>query len=671
MANVLSILNKVIPNTKKMELVNINQIKINPIFGTDEIKIVATGHKRLYNNSIKRMKENIKVVTINDIKNSFNKQFEIKNLTNYYEHTLKYDAETIVIKFTNEPLNGFSSKQIDISLEKTIYPFKKGVCKFYNIDTWHFKRINSIIKDGLFIYNDTNNIICWCLFDSENYDIPEEIINNSIKYEFALTSASQFKKQMAIFVKADKMHTKVNIEKYQKNIKFDLSKDRGADVLLDEISMFSWSKNLRGNISVPNKTLAYLSLCLSNTTSVNVNLRIKHIGEIKIKVTEEIINNLIKYYGLDFVKTLKFEKDKDGNITNYILYKTEKWDGQGLIRASKAKEILSKQNKKYKNKDLYYFVGMACIQRLIPGCKGLLYVVHDDEFDNAIGPNGEYIYKDYDIILEDSNVKFLCNDLFINENTFEFVRWSKTNKYSHNMSYGYWLALDNNKDELINHFIDNIFNKIFKAINNPIDCKAYLSMLSTDIEELETNGIKLEEENLNTIFNKLLSINPDVLYDPLLRSHIKWIFKSEIEKAMVCSIPTDGACRFIVTDPTAFFMTEKMIPRLNKEGNIEKGLNGQDLYDIIIDDINLLTLKNSDEIFWRNTDLKGVAFRPPCYHAGQVPMVQFINKLPEYIEVNNRKIYTKNLFDTTYWKGDVYVLNAIGMMLEAMGGADR
>lgn len=668
MNNVLSILNNFISSNKKMELVNINQIIINPIFGIDEIKIVSTGHKRLYKNSVKKEKTQKKELVMEE--NNCETKYEFNNIINYYNHTLNENAETIVVKFKNEPLNGFSTEEMNISSVKTIYPIKKGAPIFCNIDVWHFKRIYNIIENGLYIYNDNKNIICWSLFDKDNYDIPEEIINNSVKYEFAMTSASQFKKQTAIFVLSSKKHTPENIEKYQTGISYDLSKDSGADVLLDEISMFSWSKNLRGKISVPNKVLAYLSLCLSNTTSVKTNLRIKHIGEIKLKVTDEIINKLINCYGKEFVNSLKFEKDENDNITNYIHYKNKKWDGQGLIRASKAKEILSKQNKKYKDKNLYYFVGMSCIQRLIPGCKGLLYVVHDDEFDNAIDRDGNHVYKDYDVILEDSNVKFLCNDMFINENDFEFVRWSKTNKFSHNMSYGYWLALDENNEEIINHFVDRIFDKIYDSLNDTTKCKAYLSMLSTECEELEEQGIHLEEDNLNTIFNKLLSINSNILFDPLMRSHIKWIFRSELEKAMVCTIPTEGACRFIVSDPTAFFITENMVPRLNKDGNIEKGLNNQDLYDIIIDDVNLLSLRNADEIFWRNTTDKGVAFRPPCYHAGQVPTVQFINNLPEYVESNNRKIMTKNLFDITYWKGDVYVLNAIGMMLEAMSGAD-
>ena len=660
MDNFFKKLNNIINNKKKMKMVNIQKVFIGPFIGHDKYDIISTGFKKVYNGKL-RTRESVKET---QIVSPVRQVLETQKIVEYYDYTLKDGADTFVAEFVAEPLNKVAQESVSISSLNLPFELKNPNNDIVDITEHHFARINSCIIDGIYVAYANNELFTYCKYDDDNFKIPDEVKENAIKYEFAIVSAAQMKQQKCIFVKADKEHSKENIKKYQPSVSYDLSADRGANVFLDEISLFTWSKSLRDTNVIPNKVLAYLSLCLSNTKTVKNKLRIKHIGEIKIQVNEKLIDRLSECYNEDFMNSLKL-KDSIGLSD---LYKKEKWDGMGIIRASKAKEILVKENPSMKNKDLYYFVGMACIQRLIPGAKGLLYVVHDDEFDNAINSNGEKVYADYDVILEDSNVKFICNEAYLDLDSYEIVRWSKTNKFSHTMSYGYWLALDNNKEELIQEVLDNVFDKMYKAVHDPAYCKAYLNMIGTNQIDDE---IEIEDENLNTVFNKILNINPEAIRDPLVRNGLKYIFKNEIQKTKYGSIAIDGACRFIVSAPEAFFMTEKMTARCDNEGNIEKGLNNQELYDIIIDDIDDLFLTKPNEIFWDNDNSEAVMFRPPCYHAGQVPKVKLNNNIAEYTEINERKIYSKNLYDTKYWKGDTIVINAIGMILEAMGGADK
>lgn len=663
MNNFLTKLQKYVELKKPMSMVNIQMIFIGARPEEDQVSVIKTGLKKIYQNGIVKFREKI-IET--QIENPINEVLETHKFVKYYDYTLLEGADTFVAQFIPESLNEEQgTEQINLkNISDAIFPLKKDVPYLYNLKDLHFRRIHSAIMDGIYVYVKQNKITTFVKEDLLMYDIPDNVVNNAKHYEFAIMSAAQIKQQKAIFVNANKEHTPANIEKYQPSIpNFDLKSDRGANVFLDEVSLFSWSYSIRGKNVVPNKILAYMSLCLSNSSTVKTPLRIKHIGEIKIQVTPRLIDLLSQFYSKEFMAKIT-EKD---TVNLNSLYKREKWDGMGIIRASKAKEIHLKTHPNDKNKDLYYFVGMACIQRLIPGAKGLLYVVHDDEFDNAVDNNGNFVYKDYDVILEDSNVKYVCHESYLDLNQFEIVRWSKVNKYSHNMSYGYWLALDNNDEEKIKMVVKNIFDKIYEAINDPIACKAYLNMVESQQVDDE---IKIEDENLNTIFNKILNICPEAIYDPLLRNALKFIFKNELEKAKFGSFNIEGACRFIVSDPTAFFLTEKMVPRLNPDGSHAMGLNNQLLYDIIVDDIDQLALSQPNQVFWRNAEKEVLLFRAPCYHAGQVPKATMVNQLPEKIMSNNRSILIKNLYDVTYWKGTTIVINALGMMLEAMGGAD-
>lgn len=655
-------LNKYFNLRKPMPMVNIQMVFIGATPEEDQTSIIKTGFKKIYRNGV--LKTNRKTIEVNT-DGPVKEVLQTHKFTKHYDYTLLDQADTFVAQFIPEPLNEeVKSQTIDLKLvEHPIFNLKDTHNTIYNKQSLHFNRIHSAIMDGIYVYVNQDTVYTFVNEDLNKYIIPDHIIKEARHFEFAIMSAAQIKQQKAIFVDTNKRHSAENLRKYQPSIAFDLTQDYGANVFLDEISLFSWSSNIRGTNVVPNKILAYMSLCLSNSSTVKTPLRIKHIGEIKIKVTPELVNLLSQHYNESFMRKI-VQRDA---IALKDLYKTEKWDGMGVIRASKAREIHIKTHPADKNKDLMYFVGMACIQRLIPGTKGLLYVVHDDEFDNAVDPDGNFVYRDFDVILEDSNVKYICHESYVDLDQFEIVRWSKVNKFSHNMSYGYWLALDINDEERIKSVVQNMFQNIYRAIYDPSACKAYLNMIESQQIDEEVN---IEDENLNTIFNKILNIVPDAIYDPLLRNSLKFIFKNEIEKAKFGSLSVQGACRFIVTDPIGFFLTENMVPRLNKEGSQILGLNNQPLYDIVIEDINSLVLKNPNEIFWRDDCKDVLLFRAPCYHAGQVPKARMINQLPDVIPIGNRTIRVSNLYDTTYWKGTTIVINALGMMLEAMGGAD-
>ena len=265
-------INKFVNNKKKMEMVNIQKVFIGPFIGQDRYDIISTGFKKIFNGELKTRESKKEV----QIKSPIKQVLEAQKIIKYYDYTLKDSADSFVAEFIAEPLNKVAQESVSISSMNLKFALKNPENDIVDLLEHHFKRINSCILDGIYVTQMENKLFTYCKYDDENFVIPDEIKENATKYEFAIVSAAQFKMQKCIFVRADKKHTEENINKYQSSISFDLSKDKGADLFLDEISLFTWSKSLRGTDVIPNKILAYLSLCLSNTRTTKNKLRIKH-----------------------------------------------------------------------------------------------------------------------------------------------------------------------------------------------------------------------------------------------------------------------------------------------------------------------------------------------------------------------------------------------------------
>ncbi|MFA5618447.1 MAG: hypothetical protein WDK95_16585, partial [Syntrophorhabdaceae bacterium] len=312
------------------------------------------------------------------------------------------------------------------------------------------------------------------------------------------------------------------------------------------------------------------------------------------------------------------------------------------------------------------------------GVKGTALVVPDSWFGMPTLPDGTHPYADYDLVIETSSWKYSPwleywkGDL---SPELELVAMSKQ-KCTNNMNYQFILALDGDGNQKIDtnvklkELVDRRYDYAIEAMTKPEIAKAALGVKSFGENDLDdVLDIDEYERTLNTILAKALDACDDIIYDRSWRAKFVNRMIRMRDKMSYGKIPVEGANRFVISDPTAFFRTDLAVPRI-KNGKTELDYEGNPMFDIIITSSEQMALRNITSAYWNDESREAVLFRSPCVHPGEPQRVQLvpIDTIPDKIETSYAQLYVRDLFSSIK---DIVIVNCFSFVLDAMGGANQ
>jgi hypothetical protein len=449
---------------------------------------------------------------------------------------------------------------------------------------------------------------------------------------------------------------------------------RGAEVIYTAMSYGAYLTEYKGVKTSPAKFMARLGMAQTSTKSLGNDFRVKLIGEIKFPWTDELEEEFRSHYTslVDRNSKRLHSDEKVEKIIKLIrdIWKEEKDDGQNMIKASAIIRGFRRLGIRLTPDQV---IGKL-IQFRWAGVKGTALVVPDALFENATMVDGTHPYSGYDIIAESSSWKYTPDTRYFRGELapeLELVAISKS-KHSNNLNYQFIAALDggdgNNTGENLRSIVDGRFAFATQVMSDPEVAKADFGIKSMKESDLDDLDIDDYEKSLTTIMSKALDACDDIIYDRSWRAKYTNRFTRSRDKMSYGKIPVDGANRFVISDPTAFFRVDLAVPRM-KGDQVQKDFDGNDMFDIVITHMNQVALSGINDCYWGNTDQEAVLFRSPCVHPGEPQRVSLIglDKIPEYVSTPYDRINVKELFESIK---HLVVINCFSSILDALGGAN-
>jgi len=492
-------------------------------------------------------------------------------------------------------------------------------------------------------------------------------------YEYTQSSSAQQRALKGVFVKNDFQISEEYLALFDTSIRgckkyLDYLRSlRGAEAILECMTYGSYSSEFKDKEYSPAKFGARVGTSQTSTKSLGNDFRVKHIGEVKVKFTDEVEQamraKLLPYLGIKTIdKVIATVKE---------LWKEEKLDGQSLVRASSVIRGLGRLGVKAKLED----ISGKLIQLRWAGVKGTALVIPDEYLDNCKLPDGSSPYAEYDLIVEHSSWKYTPNMKFYTGAVapeLELVQISKA-RHSNNLNYQFVQALDgdgNNEiktKDLFKELIDRMYQKLRDAMQVPEVAKAILGMNSTDEIadklDIDNYGMTLKSKASNA-----LDADDKITEDPWWRLRILSVFAKTEEEASYGKILVEGANRYVISDPIGMLRTDLAVPR-KKNNKAVLDHDGNPMFDIIIDKIDQMALRDVDTCSWNDTAKPAVLFRSPCVHPGEPQSVTLISNdgVPSVISTGYGSIDVHALFSMMK---DICVVNVFSNILDALGGAD-
>jgi hypothetical protein len=257
----------------------------------------------------------------------------------------------------------------------------------------------------------------------------------------------------------------------------------------------------------------------------------------------------------------------------------------------------------------------------------------------------------------------------------ELVAMSKQ-RCSNNMNYQFVLALDGDGNreiktaERLKGLVDKRYNFAVEAMSNSEVAKASLGIKSREENDLEDIlDIDDYERSLTTVMAKALDACDDIIYDRSWRyKFVNRLIKAR-DKMSYGNVPVEGANRFVISDPTAFFRTDLAVPR-TKGNKAELDYEGNPMFDIVITSIDQTALRGITSTYWNDEQKEAVLFRSPCVHPGEPQRVTLIglDTIDERISAAYGDIPVRDLFKSMK---DIVVVNCLSYTLDALGGANQ
>lgn len=542
------------------------------------------------------------------------------------------------------------------------------------------------------LFNDMEQI--------KTYEECKEIIFNglnwkykgeSIMSEYCQSSASEMRTLKGVHVRSDFKFSDEYLANFGPADDSEEEKDayenfmtlmrslRGAEVIYTAMSYGAYLVQYKGLKESPAKFMARMGMAQTSTKSLGNAYTVKHIGEVKIKWTDEIENEYTQFFtGLVDESGNRMYSDKrvENTVAKIKKYwKEEKMDGQNMIRASAVIRGFLELGIKLKIEDV---VGKL-IQFRWAGVKGTAFVVPDEMLDVCTLPDGSHPYMGYDIIVEHSSWKYTPWLKFWNGKLapeLELVAISKT-KYSNNMNYQFFLALDGDGNrkvktvEKLFELIDMKYVFATQALTNADLMKAYLGLKANkDVDVDELLDIDEYDKTLTTVLAKALDADDSVIFDRSWRMKFINRLTKMRDKMGFGKIPVEGANRFVISDPTPMLRTDLAIPRM-KDGKPVLDHEGNPMFDIEITSMSQVAVQGITNCYWNNTNNEAVLFRSPCVHPGEPQRVSLVDlegdSILEGITTAYGRINVRELFG--YMK-DLVVVNVFSSILDTLGGAD-
>lgn len=509
------------------------------------------------------------------------------------------------------------------------------------------------------------------------------------EYEYCQSSASGQRTLKGVFVRKDYRFTDEYLEKFEKEDteEFEEFMDtmrslRGAEVLYAALSYGSYLiefKNVPGNIA---KFISRMGMSQTSSKSMGNDFKVLHMGDVKIFPKDTLAQKKI------WVERLK------PIIWDYLSSLRNK-NGEPLMAEKKKKQYLKLIWKHWKSTKLdgqsfitdeavvrgFARIGVRTTQEKVvgkllqfrwAGVKGTALCLPEDLLASFVWADGTPAYEGYDLIVEHNSWKYTPDTKHWKGELapeLELVAISKS-KFSNSMTYQAVLALDGDGTKEI---IDNMkevvqrgFDRLKESLTSPEIYKLEAGMVSTDERnDFDDFSVDEFESSQRTAADRAIAADERILKDEsFMLKHIDRKTKMKDDMGYG-KFPVEGATRYIISDVMGMFATRSSVPRLDKKGERVYDHEGNPMWDIVVDDVSLLGLQGTNEVYWNGTKGPGVLFRSPCTNPGEPQIVKHVSleTIPEFIgEIPARQIYG-------YIK-DIIVINVVSCILDCLGGAD-
>ncbi len=501
--------------------------------------------------------------------------------------------------------------------------------------------------------------------------ITEGLYRDDAHYEYVFSSGSQQRTLKGVFVLSSYKYPEKYLKLFEdKEYHEFLSGLSGAEAILEAVTYGAWSHEFKDKEGSAAKVMARASTSLTATKDMGNEIRVRRIGSVITEFSDVIRENILNEFK-------ELQKQKPGLFNNKRLdkimdsikssWKKDKLDGQSIIRFSWLKKAL--QSKFNLNLEESSLMGRL-LQARFAGLKGTLLVVDDWFFDLPELPDGSKPYANYDMVIEGASWKYSPSKFYKGElaPSLDSVRMSKS-KFTSNMNYLYWNALDGNTDsrETIRELVDESFAIIKEVLDSPESALAKFGMYG--MEEEGTFDIDSYEMSKVSKVTDFLDASHEITKDINWRKAVVNMFMKSAHDAAMGKILVKGANRYVISDPSALLRTDLAVFCKDEDGNQLYEENGEPLFDIVITHPNQLAIRGNRDAYWKGESGDAVLFRSPCVHPGEPQKVNLIgiDSIPEYLTTEYGEVPVKQLFNDIK---HLIVINAFSMILDALGGAD-
>lgn len=524
------------------------------------------------------------------------------------------------------------------------------------------------------------------------HEVTKDLIRKSFKvndneYEYLMSSGSQLRALKGVAVRKDYLVPRDILDEIEDlNYETFLCSLRGSEALLELLTYGAYSteftnmfasylieecgyshrdikeeypeialEEVKTSIS---KFMARAGMALTSSTPFGRDWSVKRIGLVRFKV-DNIMTNLADMTFIDGDQKVKrYSRDELDNIEKF--WKEEKLDGQNMVRASKVVATF---------KELYGYemdpskLAGELIQFRWAGVKGTALVVKDKYLDACRTPDGDYIYRGHDLIVEDSSWKYAPSRFYTGKigPEFELVSISKS-RYSSYLNYQFINALDGDPEDDtvtdgVKALIDESIESVRKAMYSQEDFLAKFGIVERKDEFMDKLGLNLHYMTIKSKSGKIVDVLDEAVHDPYIRRKLLENFKKGSDEISIGKIEVEGANRYIISDPSAMLRTDLAV----------KGEDG--LWHIILDNPNQVAMRKSDSVYWNGKDEECVLFRSPCVHPGEPQRMNLIPNLdiPKVIPTGYGDLPVGEIFEDM---NNIVVLNGWCNALESLGGAD-
>lgn len=517
--------------------------------------------------------------------------------------------------------------------------------------------------------------------------IRESFKINENEYEYLMSSGSQLRSLKGVFVRVDyKVPESVLNNIDDSHYRSFVRNMSGARALLEILTYGSYSTEFscefadylkevgfkaaeikRDYPSVSteqvetslSKFMARVGMALTSSTPFGKDWNVKRIGLVRFKVD----NLMTRFANMTFIdeegqKVRRYSKEELQDIEKF--WKEEKLDGQNMIRMSK---VISKFKEMYGYEVKPSDINGELIQFRWAGVKGTGLVVSDKYLDACKTPDGEYIYRGQDLIVEDSSWKYSPSKFYTGSAApeFELVSLSK-GRFSSHLNYQFINALDGSvgKDvvtENIKALIDESIDSVRGAMHSQEDFLAKFGIVDSKNDFLDSLGLDTHQMTIKSKSGKIVDVLDEAVHDPYIRRKLLENFKKGSDEVAIGKISVEGANRYIISDPTAMLRTDLAV----------KGKDG--LWHIILDNPNQVAMRESNSVYWNNKKEECVLFRSPCVHPGEPQRMQLktVETMPNVIPTGYGDLNVAEFMGSIR---NIVVINGWCNALESLGGAD-